>query len=438
MSALVDAARAIRGAFGERRGAGGSDPWQIPAPGDARGLLSSAGTAVSTESAMSQITFYRGVQILCDAVSGLPIRAVRQDADGHRTPVRNTPDAITKPFVAFNLREGLSQIVSSMAIRGNAYLAAVAWSDDYRLVPSQWRILHPDQVVVRFGADGERQYTVNGQLWTHQMMHLAGFMLPGAVKGAGIIEYTRNALGLGLALDDVAGEFFRNGVMSTGVIGVDATLTPDDAKAIAEQFKQNHSGVRRAHLPVVMGGGAKYTPISLTPEDAQFIESRQFHAGQMATLLGIPPHMLGLIEKTTSWGTGIEVQGRAFIDYTLQSYIRPIESMFTSWLSRGVYAEVETDALTRATTKERYEHYQLALGQGNGVGFMNVDEIRDREGLPPLPNGAGQIYYASSAMTPAADADGRIAPAPPAPLPAADPNTDAPADEGADDTEQES
>jgi HK97 family phage portal protein len=226
-------------------------------------------------------------------------------------------------------------------------------------------------------------------------------------------------LGLGIALDDVAGEFFRNGIMSTGVIGVDAPLSQDDARAVAEQFSMRHSGVRRAHLPIVMGGGAKYTPISLTPEDAQFIQSRQFQTGEIATLLGIPPHLLGIVDKTTSWGTGIEIQGRAFVDYTLRAYYKRLESFFTKYLRPGTYAEFVTDALTRADTTTRYAGYHSALMDG----WLNTDEVRLREGLPPLPNGAGQVYRTPATQIPSSDAEGIIASGPAAALPSDNPNT---------------
>jgi HK97 family phage portal protein len=319
--------------------------------------------------------------------------------------------------MGITLEEGLTQIVTSLILRGNAYLYQVEWDTNG---PTCWRILHPDQIAVSWDDNGYRKYRVGGvDADAQNIDHISNFMLPNSLKGAGIIEYCRNSLGLGVALDDVAGEFFRNGIMSTGVIGVDAPLSPDEARAVADQFGQRHAGVRRAHLPIVMGGGAKYTPISLTPEDAQFIQSRQFQSGEIATLLGIPPHLLGIVDRTTSWGTGIEVQGRAFVDYTLRAYYKRIESFFTRYLRPGTYAEFVTDALTRADTATRYAGYHNALMDG----WLNTDEVRLREGLPPLPNEAGQVYRTPASQIPASNGDGTIAAAPAAGLPSDNPNT---------------
>jgi HK97 family phage portal protein len=412
----------LRRAFREIRSVSPWDPSAlgIPAPGHG-GSFSSAGTMVNDRSALGIITMFAGVRIIADSVSTTPLRAVTQAADGTRQPVKDSPPQLIEPFMGISLLEGLSQLVSSLILRGNAYAYVVA-RDPRTFKPLQVRILHPDQVGVSWSAFGYRDYKIGGQLVDHDnMVHLTSFMLPNSLVGASLIEYCRNALGLGIALDEVAGSFFENGVMSTGVIGVDAPLTPDQARATAEMFQSLHTGVKRANMPIVMSGGAKYTPLSLTPEDAQFIESRQFEAGQIATLIGVPPHLLGMVDRTTSWGTGIEVQGRAFVDYTLRPYYVRLQNMFTSWLPDGMFADFITDAITRADTQTRYGNYSKALMDG----WLNVDAVRLQEGLPPLPDGAGQVYRVAANQIPVANSDGDVAAAAPTALPANDPSTGA-------------
>jgi len=382
----------------------------IPAPG-AGGRLASSGVAVTDRSALSVMTFFAGVRIIVDTVALTPLHGFTRDQHGLRVPIVSPPEQLTDPFMDFNLQEGLSQIVTSLILRGNAYLVSVAW--DGSMNPTKWRILNPDQVSVSWDADGFRQYQINGKMWpTDRVWHIAGFMLPGDLRGAGIVEYCRNAIGLGIALDDVSGSFFKNGIMASGIVSTDVPLTQDEVRATAQQFANNHTGIANAGLPIVIGGGAKFTPISLTPEDAQFLQSRQFQQGEIATLLGIPPHLLGIVDKTTSWGTGIEVQGRAFVDYTLRSYYVRIESLFTSWLVDGASAAFDIDAITKADTATRYENYNKAVT----TGFLNNDEVRYREGLPPIPSEAGRTYYTPTILMPAGSA-------PAAPTPADNPAT---------------
>ena len=373
------------------------------------GVNAATGRPVDTEGVLSITTFYRGVQLIADSIALLPLQAVKQLKDGTRQPLTVKPGVIVDPFLGISLQEGVSQILTSLIIRGNAHLFPG------RVVGNeviQWRIASPDAVSVSW-ADEKRVYRLGGKVYDGPVTHLTGFMLPGAATGVGVLEMCRNSFGLNIAQTEAAGTLFANGVMSSGIISIDAQIDDVQARMAADQFKQNHAGIWRAHAPIVLGGGAKYTPISMTPDDAQFLQSRQFEQGQIATMLGIPPHLLGIVDRTTSWGTGIEVQGRAFVDYTLRSYIQRLQTMFTGWVGDGVWAEYDTDALTRAETATRYENYT----KGINAGILNVDEARAREGMPALPNGLGQTYYQSTLIVPAGQAA-------PAAVPTENPNTD--------------
>ena len=406
MSALT---RALAAPVVEQRGIL-PGPWDgsalaVPAPGSG-GQWSTAGQRVDEAAALGIVTLFAGIRIIADAVSTTPVRAVTVNVDGTRSTVVPTPVQVSNPFDGCTLQEGLSQIVTSMILRGNSYLYGADWTfKSGKQIPSALRILHPDQVVVAWGKDGQRSYKINGQpVDSWKMFHLTGFMLPNSTRGASIIEYCRNAIGVGIALEDVAGQYFQNGLMSTGIVSTDMQLTDDQARQTAAQFQNRHAGAGRAFLPIVLGGGAKFSPISLSLQDAQFLQSRQFTAGQMATLLGIPPHLLGIVDRTTSWGTGIEVQGRAFVDYALRSFYVRIGNLLTSILPNGQFADFITDAITRADTAIRYQNYSLALGSNNGIGWMCVDEVRALEGMAPLPNGAGQTYFAPLASAAAGTA----------------------------------
>lgn len=401
-------------------------PWDgsalaVPAPG-AGGRMSTAGKTVSESTSLGMMTLFAGVRIISDTVSSTPLRAVTINPDGTRKPVVPSPGVITDPFMAFTLQEGVSQIVTSLLLRGNAYLF-VTERDPKTFKPSSLRILHPDQVQVSWDTNGFRAYKVNSRaVQSSEMVHLTGFMLANSLKGAGIIEYCRNALGIGIALEDVAGQFFQNGIMASGIISTETPLTDDQSRQAAELFSSRHAGSDRAFKPVVLGGGAKFQPISLTLEDAQFLQSRQWSESQVATLLGIPPHLLGIVDRTTSWGTGIEVQGRAFVDYTLRSFYVRLATMFTGFLPDGMFSDFLTDVITRADTATRFDNYMKALGANNGIGWMNRDEVRALEGLPPLPNGEGQAYFV------AATSVSSIAPPPvtePTNIPPNDPSTGA-------------
>lgn len=416
MSFIRQAARTL-----EHRDWGGyTNPWAVPAPGDV-GQITGAGVLVDDRNALGIPVLWRGVNLIADTVSTTPLCAVTIDPHGVRVPVMPSPQMVVSPFYGVSLGEGLSQIVASLILRGNAYGVVLA-RDSFGL-PTQVFICSPDAVRVTWSQTGGRDYYVSNQpVDQMDMVHISAMQLPGSPKGAGIIEYVRGSIGLNLALDDVAGKFFRNGIQSTGIISVDGQLDPDNARALAQEFVSRHAGTQRAYLPIVMGGGAKYQPLSLTLDDAQFIQSRTFQQGEIATMLGIPPHLLGLVDRTTSWGTGIEVQGRAFVEYTLRPYFTRTEQVFSSWLRPGMYAHFDTDQITRADTATRFANYAAALQNG----FYCIDDVRAKEGLPPLPDGQGQIFRVMTNTAPVNEEPAMPSTPPMIPIPATDPSTGEP------------
>lgn len=374
------------------------------------------GRPVDTMTALGIGTFFRGVELITNDLAYLPLRAMKQRADGTREPFTEAtaPGVITNPFLGLTLAEGMKQLLTSRIIRGNAYMFPGRVVGGEVL---QWTIASPDAVQCEWSKDhSTRVYKLGGNVYNGPVIHVAGFMLPGAPTGIGILEANRVSLGLTAALTESAGTLFQNGIMSSGIISMDAPMTPDAARATAEAFKQNHAGVKKAHVPIVLGGGAKYQQLSITPDDAQFLESRQFQQGEIATMLGIPPHLLGIVDRTTSWGEGIEAQNRGYYDHTLKSYVKQFEAMFTALLPAQVWASFDTDELIRADTQTRYQNYETGLNNG----FLNPDEVRAKEGLPPLPDGLGKIYRQSVQSVPAGDAA-------PAAVPTGQPDTAKPA-----------
>ena len=395
-----------------------SYPWAIPAPTDIGGTAAS-GAQVSDRTALGVITFFRAMQILADTISSTPVRATVQNGDGSRNQVTPSPAMVTSPFDGVSLVQGLTQIVTSLVMRGNAYL--IVNERDAQGLPSKLFIASPDAVKVKW-QNATRAYVLGGNqiVPPEDMLHLTGFMLPGQIEGVSMIEYVRSSIGLGISLDQVAGKFFANGIMSTGLVEVQDDMEPDEVRALAKQFMANHSGVQRANQPIIVTGQTKYTQLSLTPDDAQFLQSRDFQALEIARLFGIPLHLLQMQEKSTSWGSGLEIQGRAFVDYTLRPFFIRVSQALTLCLPPGMFAEFVTDDITKADTATRFANYNMALG-GQGVGWMCVDEVRRLEGLPPLPNGAGQIYRALVTTRDVSNDDGPIV-APVAPIPTTDPN----------------
>jgi len=334
------------------------------------------------------------VRILSQTVAGLPLSAVRMQGEIRRT-LNPAPTVVADPFggttttALLTRRAGFGQMMVSLLLRGNAY--AVVTARDKLLRPTRLRILHPDRVRCAFNKAGEREYWVNRE-WTDatDMVHLIGMAYPESPTGMSVISYARTAIGLGLAAEEFGAGFFGKGAHLSGVITVDGDLDRERARKMKEAFEASHSGLENAHAIGVLSGGAKWTPISVSPEDAQFLGTRAAQNLDIAMLFGIPPHMLGQVDRTTSWGTGIEQQTLGFLRHTLAAWIGPFEDAWSAMLPKPQMARFDTDDLLRTDTAGRWLYYQVA----RNIAGMTPDEIRAKENLEPLPDGKGTDPYA--------------------------------------------
>jgi HK97 family phage portal protein len=133
----------------------------------------------------------------------------------------------------------------------------------------------------------------------------------------------------------------------------------------------------------VLSGGFKWKPITITPEESQFLETRKFQVTEIARLFGVPPHMIGDLERSTSWGTGIEQQSIGFVTYTLRPWLTRIESALSKQLPGGQFVKFNVDGLLRGDSKSRHESYRLGLDGG----YYSPNEVRAWEDLAPIENG---------------------------------------------------
>ncbi|MFI6117470.1 phage portal protein [Kitasatospora sp. NPDC051164] len=373
--------------------------------------LSSAGIPVSDQTALQLSAVWACVRILSTAVSGLPIRAMRPQ-DRITVPVPDQPTIVTDPFGGANdvrflsRRSGFQQLAVSLGLRGNAY--AMVLSRDWLLRPNRLAVIHPDRVKVDWADDGSRCYEVDRVPVPNaaDMVHLMGMCLPGEPTAMSPVGYARHCIGLGLAAETFGGKFFSQGAHMSGIISVEGNLDRASAREMKEAFEASHSGMSNAHAIGVLSGGAKWQSISVTPDDAQFLGTRAAATLDIAMLYGIPPHMLGQVDRTTSWGSGIEQQSLGFLAYTLEPWIGTFEDAWTAMLPRGTSARMDTTALLRTDTAGRFAAYT----QGRTSGVITINEARAKENYPPV-DGGDDIFAPLNSAHSGADA----APADPMP-----------------------
>lgn len=365
---------------------GAGDPWAIPSNGSLQ-AMTAAGVQVTDETAMQLLAVSACVRILSDTVAGLPFDAVKASGTV-RSTIEPPPGIVSDPFGGTNdnrfptRRLGLSQLMVSLLLRGNAYLLVL--SRDQRGRPTRLRVLHPDRVRCDFNDRGERVYEINRlPVDSEDVVHILGLSYPESATGISVLSYARNSIGLGLAAEEFGARFFGSGAHMSGIIEVPGDLDKERARGLKEGFTASHSGLKNSHTVGVLSGGAQWKPISVTPEDAQFLGTRAAQNLDMAMLFGIPPHMLGQIDKTTSWGTGIEQQGLAFLTYTLGPWLGRFEDAWSAMLPKPQTARFNVDGLLRTDAAGRYAVYAVA----RSAAILTSNEIRALENFPPIDGG---------------------------------------------------
>lgn len=361
-----------------------TDPSRIPSNAEA-GMVQSA-VPVSPTSSLQLSAVYACRRLLADSIASLPWDAYRKDA-GRRVEIDPQPPLLLNPHPEDEVTdfEWKFMCVESLVMRGNFY--GLITERDYREYPTRVLPVAPESVLVeRDRQTGLLRYKMGQTYHPRQnVLHIRLFPVAGSDVSLSPISAAAEAIGLGLAAQQFGARWFGDGAAPSSVLESEANLTADQVRLAQEQWISSHGGRRR---PAVLTGGFKWKPISITPEESQFLETRKFQVSEIARMFGVPPHMIGDVERSTSWGTGIEQQSIGFVVYTLRPWLTRIESALSRLLPRGQYVKFNVEGLLRGDIKSRYEAYRVAR-EG---GWMNVDEIRALEELPPLPGGLGSGY----------------------------------------------
>lgn len=369
-----------------------------------------SGATVTDATALGLAAYYACVRLLADGVAALPWDGFRT-VGSEKELIDPAPSLLREPSTQMTVFDFKHVLMVSMLIRGNFY--GLVTSRDRLEYPTSILPLHPDWVYLdRDPKTWELRSWVMGERIPNQdLFHIRAFTLPGYDVGLSPVSQFRQSLGLGLATEEYGSKWFRDGAAPSSVLSSDQPLTEDQVKLTQKTWIASHGGKR---LPAVLGGGFKFQPITITPNESQFLETRRFQVTEIARIFGVPPHMIGDMERSTSWGTGIEGQALGFVKFTLAPWLNRIEAAMNRITPRGTFVKFNLNALLRGDMQSRYEAYQSALDGG----WMNSDEVRALEDLPPIPGGAGQKYRQPLNFGPlGADPADRPGDAPPAPAP---------------------
>lgn len=376
----------MAGSFGELGSTSDPDAWF------ARrfGARTSAGPVVSEQSALQLSVAYACISILAQDVAKLPLHMFEETKAGGSQRVKDHPAAYAlhseaNPTTsAFVFRECMQGHLGSW---GNAYSNILRDRAD-RVIG--FEIFTPERVRPLKANNGRTYYDVKDDnsnyeaFSAEEILHIPGFGYDGLV-GYSPIAMARQAIGLGLAVEEFGARWFGQGQKSGVYLSHPASLSDKAAKRL-ESYMNDHGGLEHSHLVRVLEEGMELKHIHIPPDDAQFLQTRKFQIAELARFYRMPLHKLQEIDKAIK--ANIEQQSIEYVVDTLNSWLVRWEQELNRKLFRGrergrFFVKFNTTALLRGDNEARAKFYQSAVGGP----FMKPNEARALEEMNPVPGG---------------------------------------------------
>lgn len=362
----------------------GADPYYTPIH---------AGVAVTQDTALKFSVVYACIKLMGGTVASLPADVYRQKDEASQP--MPPPLWMRQPNPSQTWFDFIEYVNGSLDLDGNAF--ALITARDAGFYPAELHILDPRKVRVTrergyleyvYGEkDRYRQYTATTP--AGDVLHIRNFA-SASDRSPSPIDIAGQAIGLGLVAEKFAARFFGTGQTLSGVIEIPQPPPEKQRKDFIDALKQgwmkDHAGSDRAHLPGVLFGGS-WKPTAVPPENAQMLETRKFQIEEICRVFGTPPHLVSDIDRSTSWGTGIEQQSIGFVQYSVLPRVKRLETALSQLVPRGQYVKWSINGLLRGDTIARGQFYAA----GRQWGYLGDQDIRRLEDMPPIMNPDGTV-----------------------------------------------
>lgn len=361
--------------------------------------MGAAGVQVSEKTALALAAVWGSCSIISDAIATLPVRQYKRTKVGAEPVEIPLSPVIQRPWAEFDdLMDFIIQGTMSMLLRGNVFGEIVA--RDQKLYPTQIKLVHPDHVKVTRNRDsGQIEVRYWNQLVSpDNVTRRMALSRAEDLVGLNPIEYMRNVMGVARAQDLSAGAVFANSAIPGVAITVPGDLDENEAQALKNKWNEAFQGIGHAYSAAVLTGGMTVEPIAANMADIQFLEQMQFSEGVISgRIYRIPPHMLGMVDKDTSWGAGIEQQELGFVRNTLLIWLKRWEDLMRTWLPPGQFVVFDLSQRLRGDTLQRWSAWQIA----RVIGAMNIEDVCKAEGIPvPAPTDPEQQAFIQAYNSP--------------------------------------
>lgn len=366
----------------------------------------SAGEYVSADTALTLSAVWRSTSYISQTIAMLPWAVRQRKVNGGSV----SSTELTNHPVTRILDKNSSIEQTAFSFREAMYVSALNWGNGYAEIerdmagrPINLWFIAPDRVRVRRYRDsGNIYYEINNgtqgivELAPAEILHLHGLGFDGLV-GYNVIAYASRTLGMGVALEEYGGSFFKNGSVPVGVLSYPKQLSKPAKERLRESWEANLKGARRGLKTVVLEDGLQWNPTAIPNDSAQFIESRKFTNIDVCRWYGVPPNKLFDWDKSTY--NNFEQANREVVIDTLLPWIRRFEEeVDRKLLARnygGLYSKMNVRELLRGDPATRSAYYTSLFKMAS----ISPNEVREEEGRNPIEDG-DRYFIAANNLVP--------------------------------------
>jgi HK97 family phage portal protein len=339
-----------------------------------------------SDKALTLTSVWNAIRLLSESVSSLPISVYRKENNGDKVEDVNNRIYNLIKFKPNNFQNKITffeYVMYSVLTDGNAYVQIVR---DNSANPVQLIPLNPDYVNI-FIKDNELFYQMDGGsvLDSADVLHIK-LITDDGIEGLSPIDQCAKAINWNLSIEEFGSTFFKNGAPPSSVLSTDRALSETAIARLKDSFNSSYAKLKSSNSTIILEEGLSFKPISISPEQAQFLASRQFGIEEIARIFNIPPHMLKDLSKSSF--NNIEMQSQEYVTYTLMPYLTRIEQEMNLKLFRTnelgkTFVEFNVNGLLRGDVKTRNEAYKTAIQNG----YMSINEVRQKENLNSIEGG---------------------------------------------------
>jgi HK97 family phage portal protein len=355
-----------------------------------------SGKAVNERTAMQTSAVYACVRILAETIASLPLHTYRYTANGSEKATNHAlykilHDEPNPEMTSFVFRETL---MSHLLLWGNAYAQIIR--DGRGNVVALYPLL-PNRMLVDRASNGQIYYTYSvytdenpklheyGQVYlsSDEVLHIPGLGFDGLI-GYSPIAMAKSSIGMAIATEEFGAKFFANGANPGGVLEHPGVLK--DPARVRESWNSVYGGSSNSNKVAVLEEGLSFKPITIPPEQSQFLETRKFQIEEICRIFRVPPHLVASLDKATF--SNIENQSISYVVHTIRPWLVRIEqsinkALLSSSEKSEYFVSFVVDGLLRGDYASRMQGYSVGIQNG----FLSPNDVRALENLNSIPFG---------------------------------------------------